>query len=54
MYCVSLMDRTNLGIAAVAGMSVDLKLSIGARYSIITCLFFVVSYEMPIIAQDFD
>lgn len=41
MYMVSLMDRTNLGIAAVAGMSVDLKLSIGARYSIITCIFFI-------------
>lgn len=40
MYCVSLMDRTNLGIAAVAGMAVDLKL-IGARYSIITCIFFI-------------
>lgn len=40
MYCVSLMDRTNLGIANVAGMGVDLKL-IGARYSIITCIFFV-------------
>ncbi|KAK4547958.1 hypothetical protein LTR36_010677 [Oleoguttula mirabilis] len=40
MYCVSLMDRTNLGIAAVAGMSVDLVL-IGTRYSIITCIFFV-------------
>ncbi|KAK0963049.1 hypothetical protein LTR91_019176 [Friedmanniomyces endolithicus] len=41
MYCVSLMDRTNLGIAAVAGMSVDLGLGIGARYSLITCIFFI-------------
>jgi len=40
LYCVSLMDRTNLGIAAVAGMSVDLKL-IGDRYSLITCIFFI-------------
>lgn len=39
MYCVSLMDRTNLGIAAVAGMAVDLKL-IGERYSIIVLVFF--------------
>ena len=35
MYAVSLMDRTNLGIAAVAGMGTDLVL-IGFRYSIIT------------------
>jgi len=35
------MDRTNLGIAAVAGMSVDLGLGIGARYSLITCIFFI-------------
>jgi len=40
MYCVSLMDRTNSGIAGVAGMGVDLRLDIGARYSIITLVFF--------------
>ena len=40
LYCVSLMDRTNLGIAAVAGMATDLVL-IGPRYSIITCIFFI-------------
>ena len=40
MYCVSLMDRTNLGIAVVAGMGVDLVL-IGQRYSIIVLLFFI-------------
>ena len=40
MYCVSLMDRTNLGIAVVGGMLVDLKLQIGARYSLITLVFF--------------
>ena len=31
MYCVSLMDRTNLGAANIAGMGVDLML-IGNRY----------------------
>ncbi|KAK4124656.1 general substrate transporter [Parathielavia appendiculata] len=40
MYCVSLMDRTNLGAANIAGMGVDLKL-IGNRYSIISLVFFV-------------
>ena len=40
MYCVSLMDRTNLGVAMVAGMGVDLKLT-GERYSIIVLLFFI-------------
>lgn len=40
MYCVSLMDRTNLGIAVVAGMGVDMVL-IGERYSIIVLLFFI-------------
>ena len=40
MYCVSLMDRTNLGIAVVGGMGVDLVL-IGSRYSVITCIFFI-------------
>lgn len=40
MYCVSLMDRTNLGIAVVAGMGVDLEL-IKDRYSVIVLLFFI-------------
>lgn len=40
LYCVSLMDRTNTGIAVVAGMGVDLKL-IDNRYSIIVLLFFI-------------
>ncbi|KAF3763071.1 hypothetical protein M406DRAFT_99558 [Cryphonectria parasitica EP155] len=40
MYCVSLMDRTNLGAASIAGMSTELVL-IGERYSIITLVFFV-------------
>lgn len=40
LYCVSLMDRTNLGIAVVAGMGVDLVL-IGERYSIIVLIFFI-------------
>jgi sugar phosphate permease len=40
LYCVSLMDRTNTGIAVVAGMGVDLVLT-GDRYSIIVLLFFI-------------
>ena len=40
MYCVSLMDRTNLGVAMVAGMGVDLKLT-SERYSLIVLLFFI-------------
>jgi MFS family permease len=34
------MDRTNLGVAMVAGMGVDLKLT-GQRYSLIVLLFFI-------------
>src|SRR5271155_1790310 len=40
MYCVSLMDRTNTGLAAIAGMAVDLVL-IGERYSILVLVFFI-------------
>jgi MFS family permease len=36
----SLMDRTNLSAANIAGMRVDLKL-IQDRYSIIVCIFFI-------------
>lgn len=41
LYCTSLMDRTNLSSAAIAGMTVDLKLSIENRYSLITLIFFI-------------
>jgi len=40
MYCVSLVDRTNLGVAMVAGMGVDLKLT-SEQYSLIVLLFFI-------------
>ncbi|KAL4889881.1 major facilitator superfamily domain-containing protein [Aspergillus ambiguus] len=40
-YCVSLMDRTNLSMAAVAGMTKELELEVGTRYSIIVLMFFV-------------
>ncbi|KAF5013203.1 hypothetical protein FDECE_782 [Fusarium decemcellulare] len=41
MYCVSLMDRTNIGSANIAGMSTDLGLDKGYRYSTIALVFFV-------------
>lgn len=44
MYCVSLMDRTNLGAAVLAEMDKDLVL-IGDRY---VCLFFLVSLPLRI------
>lgn len=32
LYCISLMDRTNLSAAALAGMNVELRLNVGFRY----------------------
>ncbi|KAL2866912.1 putative phthalate transporter [Aspergillus lucknowensis] len=40
-YCVSLMDRTNLSMAAIAGMVEELELYVGYRYSIVVLMFFV-------------
>ncbi|KAF2470993.1 MFS general substrate transporter [Lindgomyces ingoldianus] len=44
LYCVSLMDRTNLGSASIAGMTKELKLAIPfgdvSRYSVVTLVFF--------------
>ncbi|KAE8152164.1 major facilitator superfamily domain-containing protein [Aspergillus avenaceus] len=40
-YCVSLMDRTNLSMAAVAGMTKELALTVGDRYSVMVLIFFV-------------
>ena len=48
LYCVSLMDRTNLGIAVVAGMGVDLILT-GPRYSIIVLVFFITYVILQVI-----
>ncbi|KAI1277666.1 major facilitator superfamily domain-containing protein [Xylaria sp. FL0933] len=39
MYCVSLIDRTNISLAAIAGLAQDLVLT-GNRYSIVTLAFF--------------
>ncbi|KAF7511555.1 hypothetical protein GJ744_004143 [Endocarpon pusillum] len=41
MYCVSMMDRGNLGSAAIAGMTRELRLSVGFRYSTIALVFFI-------------
>lgn len=41
MYSISLIDRTNLGLALVAGMLQDLDLGVGNRYTIIVMVFFV-------------
>lgn len=41
MYCISLMDRTNLGSAAIAGMTKDLKMLHTNRYSLISLIFFI-------------
>ncbi|KAI0377155.1 major facilitator superfamily MFS-1 [Hypomontagnella monticulosa] len=40
LYCISLMDRTNLSTAAVAGMLDELQLG-GNRYSVATLVFFI-------------
>lgn len=40
LYCISLMDRTNLSAGAVAGMLTDLDL-VGTRYSVVTLVFFI-------------
>jgi MFS family permease len=49
MYCVRLMDRTNLSAANIAGMSKALGLEIGERYSIITLVFFTtyIVFQFP-------
>lgn len=49
MYCISLMDRTNLSAAVIAGMYAELKLNVGLRYSIITLVFFTtyIVFQFP-------
>jgi hypothetical protein len=40
MYCVSLMDRTNMSSARIAGMNVELRLQ-GLDYNIANLVFFI-------------
>ncbi|GAA5940725.1 hypothetical protein JCM3775_004880 [Rhodotorula graminis] len=49
VYAISLIDRTNISIARTVGMGKDLKLTVGERYSLITCIFFVpyIIFELP-------
>ncbi|KAI5476832.1 hypothetical protein MNV49_007128 [Pseudohyphozyma bogoriensis] len=49
IYAVSLIDRTNISVARVAGMARDLRLTVGERYSIISLVFFApyVVFELP-------
>ncbi|KAJ3963096.1 hypothetical protein N0V92_000075 [Colletotrichum tropicale] len=49
MYSISLIDRTNLGLALVAGMQEDLGLAVGNRYTVIVMVFFVayIIFEIP-------
>ncbi|KAG5298643.1 transmembrane transporter [Histoplasma ohiense] len=51
-YCISLMDRTNLSVAAVAGMNVELDLNIGFRYSLVALVFFTtyIVFQPPMTA----
>lgn len=41
MYAMSLMDRSNLPNASIAGMRVDLELTVGYRYSLVALTFFI-------------
>ncbi|KAK7179385.1 major facilitator superfamily transporter [Paraphaeosphaeria sporulosa] len=49
IYAFALIDRVNLPNARIAGMDEDLGLSIGARYSILTMIFFIpyVIFQFP-------
>lgn len=51
MYCVSRMDRNNLGHAVITGMGVDQEI-VGNRYSLITLLFFLTYVNVQPIAVD--
>ncbi|KAJ7227937.1 major facilitator superfamily domain-containing protein [Mycena rebaudengoi] len=49
VYAISLIDRTNISVARVAGMAKELQLTVGERYSIIGLIFFIpyIIFELP-------
>ncbi|CUS09223.1 unnamed protein product [Tuber aestivum] len=49
LYSVSMIDRTNISNAVIAGMMSDLKLNVGDRFSIALLMFFIpyFLFELP-------
>lgn len=49
VFAMSLLDRTNISSAYIAGLETDLRLDIGARYSIALLVFFIgyAVFELP-------
>ncbi|KJR87772.1 Major Facilitator Superfamily protein [Sporothrix schenckii 1099-18] len=49
LYTISLIDRSNLGSARIAGINQDIGLSIGNRYSVVVLVFYVgyILVELP-------
>lgn len=49
VFALSLLDRTNISSAYIAGLEEDLQLQIGSRYSIALLVFFIgyAVFELP-------
>lgn len=49
VFAMSLLDRTNISSAYIAGLETDLRLDIGARYSLALLVFFIgyAVFELP-------
>ncbi|KAM5454840.1 hypothetical protein MaudCBS49596_002137 [Microsporum audouinii] len=49
LYAISLIDRTNISSARIAGLNEELQLYIGSRYSVVLLVFFVpyFIFELP-------
>ncbi len=47
MYCISVMDRTNLGAAYIAGLGKDLQLTIMNRYVSVSCSSYLRQFFEP-------
>lgn len=49
LYCIALVDRTNISVARISGLDEDLDLTVGNRASVALLVFFVgyVIFEIP-------
>ena len=49
VFGLSLLDRTNVSAAYIAGLAEDLDLAVGSRYSIALLVFFIgyALFELP-------
>ena len=49
LYSLSLLDRTNISAAYIAGLGRDLQLNVGSRYNLALLIFCLLEYDPTLV-----